>query len=369
MIGGMAVIKKEYLVKDPGPDGVVRWYVRMKGQRKIRIKEEVGSPEFDDAYHDAINELKKRIADGAEGEMQPRIKPGTLDWLILKYYRSGKFLEAAEATQTQRKSILNRIRSESGEKDYRTVTRRAVRNGRDKRAETHGAANNYLKAVKALYKWAMEEDYVDHNPAVGVARVKTGKSSWKSWPIEICLKFERAHEIGTTARLVYDLALYGGLRRSDIVRIGKQNIQSDGSLFLAGQKKGDEPLHIPIFEPLRISLQATPRVNLNVMSLAQTKYGKAFSEKGLGGRFHKWCVEAGIPDGYSLHGLRKALGSRLAESGATEEEIAAALGHVGTKSVKHYTVGARKRRLADAAFRKLREQSVQDFCPDGVQEK
>lgn len=364
----MAVIKRKFLVADPGPDGVTRWYVRMKGQRKIRITEQEGTPEFDQAYHEAITELERRISEGLTGAIPPRIKPGTLDWLILKYYRSTDFRDRASATQVQYKSILNRIRRESGDKDYRTVTPRAVRNGRDKRAATPGAANNYLKVVKALYSWAIEEDLMTHNPALGIARVKSGKSTWKPWSVEICLQFERAHRIGTEARLVYDLALYGGLRRSDIVRVGKQNIQADGWLFLPAQEKTDEPLHIPLFEPLRLSIQATPRRNIAVMNLVQSQHGKPASNKGLGGRFRKWCDEAKIPQGYSLHGLRKALGSRLAEAGATEQEIAAALGHVGTKSVKHYTTGARKRRLADSAFRKLGEQSVQDFELPSVQD-
>ena len=64
-------------------------------------------------------------------------------------------------------------------------------------------------------------------------------------------------------------------------------------------------------------------------------------------------LEAGLPSELSLHGLRKALGVSFAEGGATQEEIAAALGHSGTKTAEIYTKGAEKRRMASAAHAKI----------------
>ena len=51
-----------------------------------------------------------------------------------------------------------------------------------------------------------------------------------------------------------------------------------------------------------------------------TQYGQPFSPKALGMRMQDWTRAAGIPPGYTLHGLRKTLGKALAEgqaSGAT----------------------------------------------------
>lgn len=41
----------------------------------------------------------------------------------------------------------------------------------------------------------------------------------------------------------------------------------------------------------------------------------------------------------------------MAEAGATENEIAAKLGHTDTRSASIYTKGANQQRLADAAVR------------------
>jgi LDH2 family malate/lactate/ureidoglycolate dehydrogenase len=73
--------------------------------------------------------------------------------------------------------------------------------------------------------------------------------------------------------------------------------------------------------------------------------------------------EANLPDDLSLHGLRKAPGARRAEAGATQEEIAAALGHRGTRTAEICIKGAEKRRLADAGFAGLAGTNQEESVP------
>jgi hypothetical protein len=55
----------------------------------------------------------------------------------------------------------------------------------------------------------------------------------------------------------------------------------------------------------------------------------------------------------------------MAEAGATENEIAAKLGHSDTRSASIYTKGADQQRLADAAIRRYSEQSAPLFSSAG----
>lgn len=55
----------------------------------------------------------------------------------------------------------------------------------------------------------------------------------------------------------------------------------------------------------------------------------------------------------------------MAESGATENEIAAKLGHSHTRSASIYTRGANQQRLSDAAIRRVLEQSESKSAPLG----
>ena len=82
----------------------------------------------------------------------------------------------------------------------------------------------------------------------------------------------------------------------------------------------------------------------------------------------RWVEQADLPKGLSLHGLRKADGVRMAEAGATENEIAAKLGHSDTRSASIYTKGASQQRLADAAIRRYSEQSAPLSAPVGQSE-
>lgn len=68
--------------------------------------------------------------------------------------------------------------------------------------------------------------------------------------------------------------------------------------------------------------------------------------------FRKRCREAGL-ERWSIHSLRKAGAARLAEHGATADEIAAFLAHSNTRQAATCTKAANKVRLAESALSKL----------------
>jgi hypothetical protein len=71
----------------------------------------------------------------------------------------------------------------------------------------------------------------------------------------------------------------------------------------------------------------------------------------LGNRFRKWATEAKCPTG--LHGIRKGVSRRLAESGATDAQGRAITGHKRNKTFAHYAEKADRRITADAAMAKM----------------
>ncbi len=347
----MATVRYKFTMFDFDRHGRKRWYVRLvvNGQnRKKRIHSPEGSEEWVAEYKRLLTELRE--------DSQPRLKriePFSLYWLINQYMASIAFTEAKPATQTQRRSILLRIAKEHGHRDCRTLPRETIEAGRDKRAKTPGAANNMIKVMKLLYAWGMEAGHVTHNPAEGVKRLKMGVSTWKPWTAGQRKKFMDAHPYGTTARTAFHLAFDGGFRRSDVVRIGRQH--RDETHLRIEQKKTGKPVAILVTPDLKKALDTAPSKGLHYV---QTEWGKPYSEKGFGAAVRRWVEEAGLPKGLTLHGLRKADGVRMAEAGATENEIAAKLGHSDTRSASIYTKGADQQRLADAAIRRYSEQSA-----------
>jgi len=340
--------------------GRKRWYVRLvvNGQnKKRRIRADEGSEAWVAEYYAILEDMR---AIKRPKSKNPYVAVYSLAWLINQYVSSPQFKEARPATQTQRRSILLRISRESGHGDCRTLTREAIQAGRDKRSETPGAANNMLKAMKALYKWGIELGHVTHNPADGVKRLKMGDSSWKPWTLEQREQFKEAHPYGTTARTAFHLAFDGGLRRSDVVRVGKQN--RDRTHLRIQQQKTGKIVAFMVTPDLAKALDTAPSDGLHYI---QTSHGKPFSVKGFGAAVRRWVKAANLPPELTLHGLRKADGVRMAEAGATENEIAAKLGHSDTRSASIYTKGANQQRLADAAIRRYIEQSAPPFAPVG----
>jgi len=347
----MASVRYPFTMYDHDRSGRKRWYVRLVVDGKNK-KRRIRSPEGSEAW---VAEYKA-ILDDMQANERPRPKNPyvaihSLAWLINQYMVSAEFASAKPATQAQRRSVLLRISRENGHRDCRTLTKEAVQAGRDARAKTPGAANNMIKVIKSLYKWAQEYGHVDHNPAEGVKRLKMGDSTWKPWTREQREAFKAAHPFGTTARTAYHLAFDGGLRRSDVVRIGRQH--RDETHLRIDQKKTAKTVSILIVPELARALDTAPSNGLNYI---QTDFGKPFSEKGFGAAVRRWVAQAGLPKGLTLHGLRKADGVRMAEAGATENEIAAKLGHSDTRSASIYTKGANQQRLADAAVRRYLEQ-------------
>ena len=72
--------------------------------------------------------------------------------------------------------------------------------------------------------------------------------------------YEAAHPIGTMPRLAFELPVYTGQRRSDVVRMGRQHIRGD--LISVRQQKTGTPLLIPMHPALRAAIEATPSGHL-----------------------------------------------------------------------------------------------------------
>lgn len=73
-------------------------------------------------------------------------------------------------------------------------------------------------------------------------------------------------------------------------------------------------------------------------------YGEPFSAKSLTGMMAHWCKLAGLPNGLTLHGLRKSLGVYLAE--ASTRQMMDVLGHDNIDHAELYSREASQVRLA-----------------------
>lgn len=349
----MAAVEYPFTMSDKDRHGNVRWYVRMempdKTRPKIRIKNKhVGSAEWVEEKNQHIETLKRRalgLPYKADSPKKRKSPPGSLNWLIDQYCASGEFFDLESATQNDKMSVLYRI--DGATHDFRSITKKDISENRDKRRETPAYANKFVKHMKGLYEWAIDRGYCETNPAKEVRPLKLKNTDgWHTWSASQIAAYRDHHEIGTTPRLAFELH-YAGLRASDVKHIGRQNVTKDGYLDFI-QVKTKHRAVIPIHEELALCIELAPKDRLHLVA---NQYGRPFA-KGYSASFKRWARAAGLPDCCTSHGIRKAMAAELAEAGSSELEIAAHLGQRGTQSVKSYTVGADRKKLASAASKR-----------------
>ena len=351
-----------------------RFYYRIPNKPKIRIWKIPGQ----DGFYEAV-----AAAERGEQLPKPDTAPKrraagvlTLSKLCLSYFRSAGFQELTEITRQTRKGILLSCCAEETTKEgsgllmgdvaLHEFTKAHVIALRDRETKgRHGelaqprgpeSRNNRVKAIRGLFAWHLEGKDDGVNPCAGLRKIKsTNPDGFHAWTLKEVAAYEAQHAIGTTARLAFDLALYTSQRRSDVVKLGPPHVtMDDGIAWLRfRQGKTGAEVQIPIIEPLAESIAARPAAEAKVFLV--TSFGKPFTANGIGNAFRAWCDEAGLKH-CSMHGLRKATASRLAELGVAEGGIAAITGHAeGSKSLAIYTKSARRRLMAADAMRRLAE--------------
>jgi integrase len=349
-----------FLVEDVDRHGNVRIYFRRKGQPKIRLSEMPGTDAFDEEYQRAFRgEVKQPSASQHTPAM-----PGTMRWLCAQYYASARFQSLAESTRKVRRGILEEICQRSGNFRFATMEARHVAKLRDEKAAFPEAANNRVKALRQLFVWASSPKYryATKNPAREVAMLRSNNpGGLRAWSEADVARYEARHPTGTKARLAFDLLLYTGVRRSDVVRLGPQ-MERDGKLVFS-ETKGSSRIakahELPLLPPLRQSIDATPIGHLVYLV---TAFGRPHSVKAFGNWFNKRCREAGIED-LSAHGLRKLGAQCCAEAGASEHQLMALFGWSDPQQAALYTKKANRARLEAAAAPLLASRNGNESVP------
>ncbi|WP_330084348.1 site-specific integrase [Methylocystis iwaonis] len=331
-----------YLVHETTRHGARVWYFRRGKGARLRLPEPYGSREFMAAYQAAL-------AGEAPAKKRQKTKAGSLRWLVDLYRASSEWSVLAPATKKQRDNIFTHVLGGAGDFQADEIERKHIVAGRERRKDTPGAANNYLKTMRAVFSWAVERELIAEDPTVGVKKLKLQAGGFHSWTEDEIRRFEARWPLGTRERLALAILLYTGLRRGDAVKLGRQHIR-DGWIFIRTEKTRAE-IRIPVMPLLAETLAAGP---VGDLAFLVTRDGQPMAKAGFGNWFREACRAAGVPG--AAHGLRKAGARRLAEGGATDKQLNAVYGWSDeSRESATYTRAADRARLAEAAFAKLPE--------------
>ena len=342
--------------------GKIVYYVKLSSRQRgrgIRINGQYRGEEFMAAYHAAV-----RGAPITPAPLIAKDGKGSVSWLINLYRHSRDWCEMLSAgTRKQRGPILRHIENAAGDLPIAAITRKKIEEGVSARTPNQG--RHFKNTMSGLFRWAIDHELHDRNPADGIKVARGDGEGHQPWPIELIEQFEQRWPLGTRQRLVFDVFLYVGLRRGDAARLGKQHIRKGIIHLMTEKSQGTMPIYVPVHPALATSIAACPSPGLAIIA---KESGTHYTKESIGNFFREAIAAAGIPvskkgsddKGYSAHGLRKASATIAAESGATESELNAMFGWSGYQMAQLYTKKADRRRLAARALAKWTRPSPDD---------
>jgi enterobacteria phage integrase len=320
-----------------------------KGPR-IRLPNDPRSEEFQEAYRAA---LLGQISPDRQRKLPPA--PGTIGALIVSYMKSGAYLNLRATTKRGYASRIEALRTEHGHRAVSGLTPERIEAGiLGRYHDRPGAALSLIKMLRVLIHHAMSLDdrnplKLRYDPSAGIKRPKAGDI--RAWTDTETATFERRWPLGSKERTAYALMLYVGTARADIHRMTSRQIDEVTSGITYTRSKTGVRIDIDIHDELRRALEHAARDHVTIVN---TAFGRPFTAAGFS-QFMRWAIEAaGLPIDCKPHGLRKTLGRRLADDGATAHEIMAVLGHTTLAEAERYTREADRRRGGRQGIAKLK---------------
>jgi integrase/recombinase XerD len=387
---------EDYITTTKQPSGKVVYYLRLPktlshlpgyGQ-KLRMPGTPGSPEWRAFYRATLSgeqssePVKRQLP---TPKLPGGVRMGSLRALVVDYLQSAEYRSMDAAPAKHRRRYLEEICASTDHVD-KTRTRADLDVLKIRRSDcvaihTDAAwldfgtstADSRLIALRTLFSWAVLKDRMAGNPAAKIKLLRSDDDTHDAWTADDCERYKRAHPVGTMARLAFDIFWTTGVRRSDCYRLGPQHFEAgllefteykgarSKALMSKGRFKRKER-QLPMTAELAQSIIATRKAMPPKRHKAQSgkPYGKQlvfllddFGNPFNCGRFGKamraWTTAAGLK-GKSAHGIRHAVGNRLAEEGKSEKQIANFLGHTSLQHVRRYTLHADKLRMAHDAI-------------------
>ena len=331
-----------HVVREVTRHKTVKFYFRKGKGPRIRLPDDLNSEEFKQAYAAAFA--------GKTTYKRPVDAPvQSLRWLVDRYKESGKWKGYSAATRKQQENFFLDAIKKSGNASYGEIDRKAIEQALDARADRPALANNFLKAMKALFLWAHRNGHVDINPTDGVESLRYKTEGFHAWTIADYKRFCEKWPVGTKPRLACELLLHSGLRRSDIVKAGRQHM--DGNIFTMRTEKTGAVITVEFPETLMNTIASTETGDL---SFLVSELGRPFVKESFGNWFGARCREAGL--NLNAHGLRKLSATLAANAGAAAHELMAQYGWTNLKQAETYTKKADRASLGIRSSRRVSDQ-------------
>lgn len=185
------------------------------------------------------------------------------------------------ATVKQRSNLIGRILPRLQDGHLASLEARHIKTLMKEFQKAPHQANNMLKTIRAMFRFAIDEDLMGSDPSIGVKSNSKVTDGFACWTRDDVRTFYQRHPFGTKANLALTLLIVTACRRSDLVLLGPRNIEDvDGQPYISfvQEKTGyldRAPVQIPLMTPLANAISVT---KTGEETFLITDYGKTFSK-------------------------------------------------------------------------------------------
>lgn len=216
---------------------------------------------------------------------------------------------------------------------------------------TPHAGRHFMTAYRKLTKLAIEQKWIEpeEDVSITIKLKKVPHVGRKMWDEPAMAKYEKKHAIGTPARTCYELVKWLGNRRSDVATLRWDSYREleieneDGDIeyvpaFDFNQQKnkkktGGAHVILPFTDKLLTALKG---INCREGTVLQRFDGEPYSIKSLTGQMAVWTKQAGLPAGFTMHGLRRNFARSLLKSKVNIIAIRDMMGHDDVATTQIY---------------------------------
>jgi hypothetical protein len=318
-----------------------KYYVYHRDSGEVLLKGFVGSkadlerrladPDLIAAYNNRrTRDLKRTHPEGTLGAL--------VQWFETE---CPTFANLADATKKDYTAAFVYLRPEF-DAPLSSITQPALYEVRDKCAAQKWPrfADKMMSALSSMFSQAVKRGKMPTNPAKGVDKAhKADPNANREWSPEewTAATANAPKEIAIPLML----ARYVGFRGQTIASVQLKNYQPHpkyGKCFRHIAKKNAEPSFVPVEPELQAYLDSLDRTSLNIATRADgTPWADEKKMQTAVSHYLRGLEKDGVGAGATLHGLRVSYATEFGRGGASDGDVAAALGDRSERMGKHYT--------------------------------
>ena len=248
--------------------------------------------------------------------------------LVTAYKASVEYKRLAESTRKNWSPWLDRIADYFGELrvaqfDRSERIRPIIRGWRNKWAGTPRTADYGIQVLSRVLSHAVDPlGKIASNTCDGIKQLYRADRSETIWTDSdiAAIKQTCSSEISNAV----DLAVYTGLRLSDLLRASWSHVGEDSITLATGKSRGRREAIVPLYDELRDILGRIPKQSTTILTNSK---GRPWTADGFGSSFNSAKKKAGVNDkDLHFHDLRGTAATKFYIAGLPIRVIAEILG-------------------------------------------